>query len=142
VRDTLNRMVDYHGSAVYEDPQRLVDGAFEDLAEVDFDTMVGMGLSGALVVPVLARALGKHWVIVRKEGVKSHSTFSRLAGELGQRWIFVDDFVGVGGTRAEVMKAITEDVERHNGYAYEGDHFETTYVGTYMYARGLWQEEP
>jgi hypoxanthine phosphoribosyltransferase len=67
--------------------------------------VVGTGLSGALVVPYLGRALSKYWLIVRKNGDSSHSNFW-AEGELGARWLFVDDQVETGKTRQHVREVI------------------------------------
>lgn len=92
----LTTHADYLREAI-RTPEVLIDDAKIALAEVDYDTMVGRGLSGAIVIPWLARALGKHWMIVRKEGDGSHST-EKVEGSLGQRWLFVDDLVSSGKT--------------------------------------------
>lgn len=91
----------------------------------DFDTIVGTGLSGSLVVPALARKLGKHWAVVRKPGVSSHSGERVCEGTLGERWLFVDDFVSSGAT-LERVKAAIRNWARSCGHA-------TQYVDTWEY---------
>jgi len=90
---------------------------------LEFDTIVGTGLSGAIVVPSLARALRKHFAIVRKvDG--SHSS-NKVEGTIGARWLFVDDFICTGDTKRrcqEVIANLCKD-ERHS----------TQYVGTWEY---------
>lgn len=108
----------------FEEPEQLEAAARERLAKVDFDTMIGRGLSGTLVIPWLARAMGKHWAIVRKPGESSHST-RRVEGVIGQRWIFVDDFISSGQTRRETRAAIELHCTHHA--------HQTAYVGTYSY---------
>lgn len=63
----------------------------------EVDTFVGRGLSGALVVPHVARACGKQWAIVRKNDDGSHSS-STIEGDIGNKWLFVDDLVCTGST--------------------------------------------
>lgn len=100
-----------------------------------FDTMVGTGLSGALVVPRLAEAFGVHWLIVRKPGDGSHSNH-QAEGTLGRRWIFVDDFVSTGNTWKRVMASMA------------GIDPSAAYAGTYSYrdrllvlpGEGWWEE--
>src|SRR5215472_3764911 len=65
--------------------------AQDHLDGVSYDTMVGTGMSGALVVPVIARALRKNWLIVRKPGDHHHHGNALAQGHLGDRWIAVDD---------------------------------------------------
>ena len=62
-----------------------------------YDTLVGIGLSGAIVVPRLAASLGKHALFIRKPNDGSHSWLP-AEGTLGHQWIFVDDFIDTGAT--------------------------------------------
>ena len=73
----------------------VIDRAQEVLSGVEFDTLVGTGFSGALVVPMLATQMGKPFVLVRKPNDGSHHNGSMI-GHLGKRWVFVDDFVSSG----------------------------------------------
>lgn len=99
----------------------------EELKEVEFDTMVGTGLSGTLVVPTLARAFGTLWAIVRKE--HSPHSYGLIEGEIGQKWLMVDDFVDTGETVRRVQRAINEEFLRFPDIS-------TQYVGIYQYERG------
>ena len=114
---------------------RVIETAQEDLKDVDFDTMVGTGFSGGLVIPALALAMGKKFVLIRKETDDSHHGKGRLIGELGQRWIFVDDFVSSGKTRQRVIDKIDHAVRSWGDPAPER-------VGQYLYqewSRSRWQ---
>lgn len=104
------------------------------LRDVDFDTLVGTGLSGCLVVPLAARALNKRFMLVRKED-GSHS-WSKVEGRLGRRWIFVDDFISSGQSFGKVAEAIYTEAA-HNRH-------KTSLVGTYMYVEGRkdWSGKP
>lgn len=104
----------------FKDPADILEDFLNVTDGVEFDTLVGMGLSGALVIPTLARALDKNFFIVRKKGTKCHSR-SIGEGHVGERWIFVDDFVDSGKTRRQVQKAMAKVEES----------VKTTYVGTY-----------
>lgn len=104
-----------------DDLAGVIERARVRLADVDFDTLVGTGLSGAVVVPALALALNKQFVIVRKPHDGSHHE-GHLVGHLGQRWIFVDDFVSSGRTRDRVVKEI-------------GKWTYARMVGQYLYAQ-------
>lgn len=107
---------------------RVIETAKERLADVDFDTLVGTGFSGGIVVPSLALAMGKKFVLVRKDNDDSHHGGGRLLGDLGRRWIFVDDFAASGRTRARVINKVIE--------ATAADEVNTEAVGEYMYAGG------
>lgn len=103
----------------------VIKTAQEDLADIDFDTMVGTGFSGSIVIPSLALAMGKKFVLIRKETDDSHHGKGRLLGELGSRWIFVDDFVSSGVTRKRVIEKVED--------AAEETCTNTEMVGQYMY---------
>jgi orotate phosphoribosyltransferase len=110
----------YMDDAVF-DLNKVIETAKERLADVDFDTLVGTGFSGGIVIPALALAMGKKFVLIRKETDDSHHGKGRLLGELGNKWIFVDDFVSSGRTRQRVIDKV-EEVDS-----------DTEYVGQYMY---------
>jgi adenine/guanine phosphoribosyltransferase-like PRPP-binding protein len=122
----------YLEEAIYQ-PDVIVTRARARLADVQFDTVIGTGLSGALVVPMLARALDKHFAVVRKPD-NSHSC-ERIEGTIGDHWLFVDDLISSGETFRRVREAIQQLViERH------GHH--TEYVGTFLYSYGSQFREP
>lgn len=112
------------------DLNRVIKRAKEELAHVDYDTLVGTGFSGGIVVPALALALEKDFVLVRKESDDSHHGRGRLMGRLGERWIFVDDFVGSGATRRYAIDKINDA----HTYMVASLPLDTTFVGTYLYA--------
>lgn len=112
----------------------VIETARQRLADVDFDTIVGTGFSGGVVIPALALALGKKFVLIRKEDDDSHHGGGRLLGDLGQRWIFVDDFISSGRTRTRVINKVAEAlVEQSSWDLRAGETYETTLVGQYMY---------
>lgn len=96
-----------YSSEAFGESTKLIHDAQEQLEGVDYDTMIGTGLSGALVVPIFARAMGKKFAIVRKPNDSSHS-YSQFEGEIGERWLFVDDFVATGATFYRVQTVINE----------------------------------
>lgn len=124
--DHLRFETHYMDNAVFD----LVDVLKEAVEELtphfdEFDTLVGTGFSGALVIPALALKLGKDFVLIRKEDDDSHHGGGELVGRLGRRWIFVDDFSATGQTRRRVTQKI-EETAKING-------FETTHVANYFY---------
>lgn len=97
----------------------------------NYDTLVGTGLSGAILIPRLAGSLRKNWLMVRKPGDGSHS-FSLAEGTLGSRWVFVDDLIDSGTTFDRVTDAVKDICESRK--------HKTTFVGAYLYQRGgQWQ---
>lgn len=113
----------------------VIETAREKLAGVEFDTIVGTGFSGGIVVPALALAMGKKFLLIRKDGDDSHHGGGQPVGELGLYWIFVDDLVSTGRTRRRVMDKVANSL----------DWNETTkMVGQYLYQRldGVREFEP
>jgi adenine/guanine phosphoribosyltransferase-like PRPP-binding protein len=98
----------------------------------EFDTLVGTGFSGGLVVPMLANELDKDFVLIRKPRDNSHHS-GRMVGVLGERWLFVDDFISSGTTLRRVQRIVT--AEANNRY------HETEQLGSYYY-RGMFSGEP
>ncbi|MEU2042706.1 phosphoribosyltransferase [Nocardia niwae] len=89
-----------------------------------FDTLVGTGLSGALVLPALAREFDVGFVLVRMPGHYRH-TSCRTEGFLGSQWLFVDDFIDTGATFRRVhhdINALARRLRRP-----------TTFVGAFFY---------
>lgn len=122
-------------SRVY-DAKSLIKDAKEDLSSVKFDTIVGTGLSGGLIVPRLAEALKVKWAIVRREGDSSHSP-SKIEGYLGRRWLFVDDLIDSGVTYGRVKKVVREEAastrvwnDKTEDYAYG---WKTKHIGSWCY---------
>lgn len=106
---------------------RVVNTAMNDLADVEFDTFVGIGMSGAVVIPMLAWHMDKHYVIVRKEDDDSHHGGSVPFGLMGERFIFFDDFISSGRTFKEARRTLNQAMLRRD------DVDNTTMVGIYEY---------
>ena len=117
----------YFDQAVF-DLSGVLEAAQRDLANVEFDTLVGTGFSGGIVIPSLALAMGKNFVLIRKETDDSHHGRGRLVGSLGERWIFVDDFISSGATRTRVVEKIEQASKR--------EFVITEFIGQYMYSGG------
>lgn len=109
-----------------QETDQLTSAADVNLEGILFDSMVGQGLSGALVVPILARHFKVPFAIVRKPDESRHSDYS-VEGMVGEHWLFVDDFIDSGSTRNRVRGAI-DALERR----WEA---RTEFVGTYEYRR-------
>lgn len=116
----------------------VIERAKGDLSSafIDFDTIVGTGFSGGVVIPALALAMGKNFVLVRKDGDDSHHGGGKIVGQLGERWIFVDDLICSGQTRRRVMRKI-QDAEVYKGWEAGIVRVgrDATFVGQYMYSR-------
>ena len=122
----------YFDDAVFN-LSEVIETAKERLTDVDFDTMVGTGFSGGVIIPALALAMGKKFVLIRKETDDSHHGKGRMLGELGERWIFVDDFVSSGRTRTRVIEKMNTAVNSL------GERVKSEMIGQYMYA--TWRDD-
>lgn len=105
----------------------VIDQAEAHLEGIDFDTIVGTGFSGGIVIPALALRLGVNFVLIRKEHDDSHHGGGKMLGTLGERWIFVDDFVSSGTTRKRVLGKVAT--------AASLEDVQTCYLGDYLYAQ-------
>lgn len=123
--DIVTRFQTYYMDTAVFDLAEVIETAQKRLADVDFDTMVGTGFSGGIVIPALALAMGKKFVLIRKETDDSHHGRGRMLGDLGERWIFVDDFVSSGRTRMRVIEKVDDAARDYD--------VKTTFVGQYMY---------
>ncbi|MGH3956443.1 MAG: phosphoribosyltransferase [Mycobacterium sp.] len=133
----------YMGGGQYN-PAELIARAREQFEQqgVECDTLVGTGLSGALVVPQMARELGKEWLIVRKPNEGTHSS-RPVEGYLGRRWLFVDDGIQSGKTFRRVFDTIAELPETASYYWRMLGC--TEFAGAYFYTSatyGDYWEEP
>jgi len=120
---------DYYGRLGF-DLDEVVRRAERRLAGRDVDTLVAVGLSGALVVPHLAHHLGLHFAVARKEGEVSHNHDDGrpLRGRVGRRWAFVDDFVQSGRTR-DRARAVVDAATRGRA----------VFVGCFLYKDDAWR---
>lgn len=116
----------YMDSALFDLPE-VIETAKDRLKDVDFDTLVGTGFSGGIVIPTLALQMDKKFVLIRKETDDSHHGKGKILGDLGDKWVFVDDFVSSGKTRRRVINKIEE------AWDYEGVGNRPEMVGEYMY---------
>lgn len=137
----------------WENPTRIIEGMRAAMKGIKYDTIVVSGHSGVLIGPILARALRKKLFVVRKhEDCQSSHSNRPWIGQLGARWVMVDDFISSGATVTRVVKSVLQSVEAINGrYRYptwdqnlgvyvdpeSEDPFATTFVGFYGYERAM-----
>lgn len=106
---TVNFHSDYMNT-IY-DPRELRKRARQALKDIDFDTIVGIGISGTLPLMALADTLKVNYVAIRKPGAVGHAP-TRLEGHLGHKWLLVDDFISSGTTFVNVHDAIEEAMDK------------------------------
>lgn len=107
VKDGVAKFTAGYMDRAITDPEGIIEELREQTKDVEYDTIVGTGSSGTLIVPIVARALGKHYLIIRKkeEAQSSHSGVEFI-GNLGKRWIFLDDFCSSGQTFRRVRDKV------------------------------------
>jgi len=118
----------YSQSAYASDTKELLTNAEMQLLGqgIEFDSMVGIGNSGLLVLPLLARHFKVPFFAMRKAGQLSHNSKQPDGdGMIGHNWILVDDVKILGGTISYVVKTINK-LARQNS-------FFTVYRGAYLY---------
>ncbi len=123
----MSKHADYLQAAFDQDT--LIEHALDELEGHEFDAIIGIGMSGALAVPLLAHALGKRFGLVRKKKAPTHSSYD-VESNLHpcDKWIFVDDFVSSGFTRRAVLDAMGGSP--HSRSNTPADY---KFVGQYMY---------
>lgn len=100
----------YHGDYSLDDLAVVVGWCTDALRPKrrDFDSIVVCGMSGVVVGSPVALATGKPLVIVRKDGDKHHGMNSAVNFDrIGERWIWLDDFVSTGDTFRNLRSRVT-----------------------------------
>lgn len=83
--------------------------SMEKRNDIQFDAIAARGLSGFLFAPIVAMALNKTLLVVRK-GEKCHSGRT-VEGDYGARnYIVIDDFISSGNTVSATVNEIAEAV--------------------------------
>lgn len=112
----------------FEEIDSITEAVSEILTDIapNVDTLVGTGVSGALVVPYIGRVLDVHWALVRKPTEGSHSDLL-VEGTIGECWVLVDDLIDTGETLKRVEEAIKLDLYGWTAYC----------AGAIMYLDGV-----
>lgn len=114
---------DYFGVVFDYDAMR--ENAVRALAGVEYDVLVGTGVSGTLGVGVLGALLNKPIAVVRKNTNSSHSKLL-VEGHMLPRFVVLDDFMASGDT----VRRVREEYARA-ALAFLPE--KPLCVGTYMY---------
>lgn len=125
------RLVAGHLEEAFGDLDELARIAVRELGpfRLEYDTIIGTGLSGALVVPTIAKALNKYYGIVRKGLSPTTHSWNPIEGNVGAKWIFMDDFISSGRTFDNCKEAVREMEVKFAG-------FTSQLVGHYQYRYG------
>lgn len=76
------------------------------LSKHEFDAVAFRGLSGALVAPSIALAMGKTMIAVRKDGENCHSNHHVEGDHGAEKYVIIDDFISSGKTCREIVQKI------------------------------------
>lgn len=102
----------YFGCALHPAKvQRLVPAATQLLSQYNFDAIAFCGMSGAVIAPILAFALNKSLIVVRKPKHSSgehHSPYQVEGDRNTQRYLIVDDFRCSGMTVQYILTEVRE----------------------------------
>ena len=96
---------------VFEEYDELIESCVARLKGYEFDTLVGTGLSGTLILLPLARRLGVNAAVVRKRDESCHSRHA-VEGAIGKKWILLDDQVDSGKTATTAIRIVNEHLTR------------------------------
>lgn len=88
-----------------------------------FDTIVGTGLSGLLVLTPLALALRKHFLAIRREKEACHE-YSHVGYASTRKYVIVDDLIASGNTIDRIITLA------------EKDNNKAKLVGIFLYSTG------
>lgn len=117
-------------------PRYLAEKIEPVIEGVKFDTFVGRGLSGGIAASSMALRFNKNYLVVRKEGDSSHAALPAF-GQLGKRWIFIDDCIASGRTFYETyagVEQIVSDAEDQHARWHDGYEFvRPEFVGSVLY---------
>lgn len=96
--------------------QKRFNSALEVLRCHDFDAIAFSGYSGCLIASMLAHALDKTMILVRKSAKEegdSHSSYL-CEGDFGaESYVIVDDFYCSGSTANHIIRSVMRDLGPH-----------------------------
>jgi adenine/guanine phosphoribosyltransferase-like PRPP-binding protein len=134
-------------STVFSDTDGLIERIVHRLAQEcheEFDTICGVGCSGSLILLQLAKRLGKHAAIIRKQREGCHSEYA-VEGTVGTRWILIDDLVASGNTVNTARKTMMKHAQYIRDVAglyskadQDAYGFRPVFVGCFCYFEGGW----
>jgi hypothetical protein len=102
----------YYGAQylnTFTNPEKLkqrIEYAVRALKGHDFDSIAFSGMSGALIGPPVALAMDKTFLMVRKEGVDTHSYLTVEGDYAAKKYVILDDFSETGRTALRIKYEI------------------------------------
>jgi adenine/guanine phosphoribosyltransferase-like PRPP-binding protein len=92
-----------------ENLRQITENVIETVAKFanGFEAIAFRGVSGSLVAPAVAMALGKNLIVVRKSIKDSHADYLVEGHTKAQKYIIIDDIISSGKT----IKAIRNNIK-------------------------------
>jgi hypothetical protein len=127
-----------------ENPEAFIRKARKALQGHDFDTFVVRGMSGAIAGAMLSRSMKKNLFVIRKDNDDSHDG-NKPFGVMGERWLFLDDFISSGETfyrvydkinNAELFGDYKQVVDNKGALRWRWVGSTPEFVGAYLYRDG------
>lgn len=89
---------------------------FGPFAKLEFDAIAFSGQSGSLIAPIVAMLMGKSLIMVRKSGVRSHSSY-KVEGDINAKsYIIIDDLTSSGKTIEFIQTSMRDEGFKHCKY--------------------------
>ena len=98
--------------------RRVVDDLRKRMKEHPFDAIAFIGISGAVLAPIVAYELGVGLIAVQKKGTRACSR-RHWHGPMDVRYIILDDDVNTGATLRWVLRAIGDASTCVGAYFYD-----------------------
>lgn len=131
---SVSNIDDYYGRKAFNPIIDLTWDMRNKMKGVKYDTIVGTGVSGTVFASRVAASMRKKLVIVRKNTESSHDGHT-VIGDVGKRWLFVDDFISRGTTIRRVQDSMDEFYDDYR-WRFEDDRgfpVRPEFVGVYEY---------
>lgn len=108
-----------------------------------FDAIAFTGMSGCLIGPPVAMALGKEVIMVRKPDTSTHSGYEVEGDYNAKRYIIIDDFRQTGETENRIVHAIKRDIPdaEYVGFI-SAKNIDETVLDQYERTGAVYQLEP
>lgn len=89
---------------------------FGPFAKLGFDAIAFSGQSGSLIAPIVAMLMGKSLIMVRKNGVRSHSSYKVEGDKNAKSYIIIDDLTNSGQTIEFIQTSMRDEGFEHCKY--------------------------
>lgn len=111
--------------------------AIQALDLIPFDTIAYRGMSGCLIAPIVAVAMRKHMIMVRKTGDSTHSDRMVEGNKGAKRYVIVDDFVSTGETGLNIQESVASFAPKAKYVGILGVQYISTRLLAYTVEQGI-----